>query len=376
LLKEIKTTTAVWKKRLKKECTDKNIFNAYLEWKKQITHISLLYSMISWFAIEAWQIDFEHALNEMIQKNKKEQQEEEILMTAYAPWKKTAVHEIQEKVLKKVPVTSIVSKYQFLRSWSVVWYRPIDETWVKSIAPCEEIKIKMTKTKLFKLLQPNKKERKLLEIAPYIIFFKDWRDDIRRMHCYAWTFLFERISQQWNVPYDDIGYLTIDEIENALEKNNISIETIARRKNNRCVITEKESHITVFDENIPEKYQQIIAEIEKETITEGVKGLGAFKGKATGNVKIIRSYHDIKNIEQGDIFIANTTHPNYLPAMQKAAAFVTNEGGIISHAAIVAREMKKPCIVGTKVATKVFRDGDYVEVDAETGIIKKITKVI
>ena len=62
--------------------------------------------------------------------------------------------------------------------------------------------------------------------------------------------------------------------------------------------------------------------------------------------------------------------------MQKAAAFVTNEGGIISHAAIVAREMKKPCIVGTKVATKVFRDGDYVEVDAETGIIKKITKVI
>lgn len=234
----------------------------------------------------------------------------------------------------------------------------------------------MTKTKLFKLLQPNKKERKLLEIAPYIIFLKDWRDDIRRMHCYAWTFLFERISQQWNVPYDDIGYLTIDEIENALEKNNISIETIARRKNNRCVITEKESHITVFDENIPEKYQQIIAEIEKETITEGVKGLGAFKGKATGNVKIIRSYHDIKNIEQGDIFIANTTHPNYLPAMQKAAAFVTNEGGIISHAAIVAREMKKPCIVGTKVATKVFRDGDYVEVDAETGIIKKITKVI
>lgn len=85
----------------------------------------------------------------------------------------------------------------------------------------------------------------------------------------------------------------------------------------------------------------------------------------------MRSYHDIKNVEIGNILVANTTHPTYLPAMQKAAAFVTNEGGIISHAAIVAREMKKPCIVGTKNATKILKDGDIVEVDAEKGIVKK-----
>jgi pyruvate,water dikinase len=58
--------------------------------------------------------------------------------------------------------------------------------------------------------------------------------------------------------------------------------------------------------------------------------------------------------------------------MEKAAAFVTDAGGILSHAAITAREMKKPCIIGTKVATKVFNDGDMVEVDAESGIIKKL----
>jgi pyruvate,water dikinase len=56
--------------------------------------------------------------------------------------------------------------------------------------------------------------------------------------------------------------------------------------------------------------------------------------------------------------------------MQKAAAFVTDEGGLTCHAAIVAREMKKPCIIGTKIATKVLKDGDMVEVDANKGIVK------
>jgi len=59
--------------------------------------------------------------------------------------------------------------------------------------------------------------------------------------------------------------------------------------------------------------------------------------------------------------------------MHNAAAFVTDEGSITCHAAIVAREMKKPCITGTKNATRVLRDGDVIEVDATTGTVRKIT---
>ena len=66
------------------------------------------------------------------------------------------------------------------------------------------------------------------------------------------------------------------------------------------------------------------------------------------------------------------TDPRYVPAMKKAAAIVTDEGGITCHAAIVSRELKKPCIIGTKIATKVLKDGDEVEVDAEKGVVKKI----
>ena len=60
--------------------------------------------------------------------------------------------------------------------------------------------------------------------------------------------------------------------------------------------------------------------------------------------------------------------------MEKASAFVTDEGGILCHAAIVAREMKKPCIIGTKVSTKILKDGDMVEVDADNGIVKVLEK--
>jgi pyruvate,water dikinase len=66
------------------------------------------------------------------------------------------------------------------------------------------------------------------------------------------------------------------------------------------------------------------------------------------------------------------TTPNYLIAMKRAVAFVTDEGGITCHAAIVAREMQKPCIIGTKIATQVLKDGDLVEVDANKGIVKII----
>ena len=64
--------------------------------------------------------------------------------------------------------------------------------------------------------------------------------------------------------------------------------------------------------------------------------------------------------------------PRYIMAMKKAAAFVTDEGGISCHAAIISREMNKPCVIGTKIATQVLKDGDMVEVDATNGTVKKL----
>ncbi|MCK5062242.1 hypothetical protein KAR28_06890 [Candidatus Parcubacteria bacterium] len=105
-----------------------------------------------------------------------------------------------------------------------------------------------------------------------------------------------------------------------------------------------------------------------------LKGSVACKGIVKGKVKVIMSKKKISSIKINEILVASMTTPEYLPAMKKAVAFVTDEGGITCHAAIVARELNKPCIIGTKIATQVLRDNDLVEVDADRGIVTIIKK--
>ena len=100
--------------------------------------------------------------------------------------------------------------------------------------------------------------------------------------------------------------------------------------------------------------------------------MSACTGRVRGIVKIITSIKQLVKIKEGDILVASMTRPEHLVGMRKAAAIVTDDGGITCHAAIIARELKKPCIIGTKIATKVFKDGDMVEVDANRGIVRKI----
>jgi len=105
---------------------------------------------------------------------------------------------------------------------------------------------------------------------------------------------------------------------------------------------------------------------------EEIKGSCASKGKVEGRVKIVCGHAHFSKFNEGDILVAPMTRPEYVPLMKKASAIITDEGGITSHAAIVSRELKIPCIVGTQVATRKLMDGDLVEVDAEKGIVRKI----
>ena len=103
-------------------------------------------------------------------------------------------------------------------------------------------------------------------------------------------------------------------------------------------------------------------------------GQTASPGKARGVVKIIEVVKDMPKMKQGDIMLSETTYPALVSAMKKAAAIVTNVGGLTCHAAIVARELKIPCVVGTKIATQILKDGDRVEVNADEGIVKIIKR--
>ncbi len=374
LLRDVKKQSSVWNRRLGSKPDAETLLGPFLVFRKQFEEVNRIYSIISWLGIEAWQADFEEKLNAMIARNKLEKRQDEIALSVYRPWKKTALIEIQEKLADGKSPQQLAEEYQFLRSWSVVWHKPITAEWVASLG--KTAKNEMLKTlgqkQVLKLLRPDKEEKKFLSLAPYIVFFKDWRDDVRRSHAYYWSFLFEKIGKKFMVETDDVGYLTLDEIESSLREDKLDEESIRHRKTSASAVIERDGKVVVINSPLPKEIDEIISTVDATRKDLSVRGKIAQKGLARGVVRIIRSYHDIKHVQEGDILVANTTHPNYLPAMQKAAAFITNEGGAISHAAIVAREMKKPCIVGTGNATKILKDGDLVEVDANKGIVRKI----
>ncbi len=100
-----------------------------------------------------------------------------------------------------------------------------------------------------------------------------------------------------------------------------------------------------------------------------LKGLGASPGIASGVVRIIKDLNEVGRIGQGDILVTEMTSPDFVPAMEKSAAIVTNKGGTTCHAAIVSRELGIPCVVGTGNATEVLKESQEVTVDATHGTV-------
>ena len=150
----------------------------------------------------------------------------------------------------------------------------------------------------------------------------------------------------------------VEKIENSLkERYNRSFYAVTLKK--IYIITGKD-------------YDEIHAATRKyhDMNVKQINGMVASSGKVIGRVKICSTIESIKKVNKGDILVASMTRPEYIGAMRQAAGFITDEGGITCHAAIVAREMGKPCVIGTRNATKILKDGDLVQVDAVHGVIR------
>lgn len=101
-----------------------------------------------------------------------------------------------------------------------------------------------------------------------------------------------------------------------------------------------------------------------------VRGAGASPGVASGRVRVLRSAEEGAALREGEVLVAPMTAPDWVPLMRRAAAVVTDSGGMTSHAAIVSRELGIPCVVGTHDATRVLRDGLWVTVDGTRGTVR------
>jgi phosphoenolpyruvate synthase/pyruvate phosphate dikinase len=204
--------------------------------------------------------------------------------------------------------------------------------------------------------------------------FHDWRKEIQMRSNQVILSTLKEMAFRFNLNYDDLLFYTGEDIKKlCFLKKKVALGVIKKRKAGVTWVI-KDGKVKEYLGQPAKKIldKLVLNQLKVKEINE-VKGLSAYQGKISGRALICHFARQAnQQIKVGQILITSMTTIDYLPAMKKAAAIITDDGGITCHAAIVSRELKKPCIIGTKNATRIFKDGDFVEVDANIGVVKII----
>ncbi len=209
-------------------------------------------------------------------------------------------------------------------------------------------------------LSLDEKAQKLIHIMRSVVFLRNFEKENANKNQFLVEPLIIELARRLDIDRDIVLSMTDEEIIDALQKERVDIDEIKKRLENFAIIV-KDSRMTI---DLKPK-----ADEKEEILDKEIKGNVACKGTVEGIVKVVKDRSEISKVKKGEILVTSMTTPDFVPAMEKAAAIITDEGGITCHAAIVSRELATPCIIGTKNATKILKDGDKVRVDAEKGIV-------
>lgn len=237
------------------------------------------------------------------------------------------------------------------------------------------VKNKKRKAELIQKLKLNKEISLVAEQLSQSIWWQDLRKSyIWRMH-YFWDKFLCEIAKRTNWKFSELQWCWAYELLDVLSNKKINKKEVVARKKYYTIYAKEGKLKTFIKKEAVEKLINIYLKIEIKD-TKELKGLVVSRGKKTvvqGRVKIVRSpLLEAKKMKKGDILVAGMTSPEYIVVMRKAAAIITDHGGMTAHAAIVSRELNIPCIVKTQIATAILHDGDLVEVDTNTGIARKL----
>ncbi len=210
----------------------------------------------------------------------------------------------------------------------------------------------------------------ILDVFGSFMVTKIYRRYAQLMALQSMDAVLREISRRTFLSLKQVKFMLRAEVQSALTGHDPDSKVLAERAQGCVYYTEKGYEAVYVGEKAEALAREIVHDVD-ENLTE-LHGEVGCPGHATGHVKIIIRAEEMRKMEVGDILVSIATDPDIVPAMKKAAAIVTEQGGVTSHAAIVSRELGIPCVIGTKVATRVFKDGDLVEVDANTGTVRKV----
>jgi len=236
----------------------------------------------------------------------------------------------------------------------------------------EELIIK--KEEIINELQPDDFHEELMRVAGSVVWAKPRRKDYQTLSYYhIFEGLLVEVARRLGLTKEQILSAPYADIENGLNSGKIDVGKLNAIYEYHAVYPEGDKFVVVWGDKAREFADNVLLpNAQADTDVDELKGTTACPGYAKGKVKIVNSPADMGKMEDGDILISTATTPSIVSAMKKAAAIVTDEGGLTCHASIVSREMGTPCVVGTKIVTSVFKDGDIVEVDAGKGVVRKL----
>ena len=240
----------------------------------------------------------------------------------------------------------------------------------------EEKRMNETKKRKADAQRKYKLPKRIMDIADAVAFGIEWQDERKGyifLTIHHKTLLLAEASRRLGVALEQLLDLPFFETEKYLTGEQLRLS----EKREFFGIHQNERQSKLLSEEEAESYWNIYVEGEADKNIRSFRGITVSVGKGgavRGRVKILLDPHDLTSFKEGDILVTSMTSPEYVFAMKKAGAIITDTGGLTSHAAVTSRELGKPCIVGTKVATKVLKDDDLVEVDAKRGIVTLLEK--
>lgn len=184
--------------------------------------------------------------------------------------------------------------------------------------------------------------------------------------------IMKKISSKESYNKDYLTCLTKNEFEKYLKYGVLPKEEILKQRFKASVLYFENADLLIKTGKQVDNLDKLILKKSKENRI--IKGTVAYKGVAKGRIRIVLDPHKAGIFHNGDILVTGMTRPEFLPLVKKAAAIVTEAGGILSHAAITARELKKPCVTGVPNITSLLKDGDLIEVNADKGLVILLNK--
>jgi phosphohistidine swiveling domain-containing protein len=233
-------------------------------------------------------------------------------------------------------------------------------------------KIKQKQQQYLKAVKLDIKHQRLFKLTGDFIFSKDFRKDYLVKSYWQIEPLLAQLANRLHLSSRQVRNLSFDELREISAGKKISVRQNCRLNGAAYVVLNGQTPGDFLVGIEAKKVFDFLKSKEKVIKQVEVSGQVAYPGKVTGRVRIVEHPKDILNMKKGDILVAHMTNPDLVSGMKLAGGIVTETGGITCHAAIVSRELGKPCVIGTKIATRVFKEGDLVEVDANKGIVKKI----